>query len=147
MEINQGLQVDIMFSACCDYNIDTYYVSLARICRIFNTNAPYVHNIASQTMGKVYFETFQSLRLMNMVILRLMLKVIPPTLLLVGRSFILPMKKLMIFVEEHSSGVRSPSECGERKGEAFDVGPKEGYVKCEFLDKLSKGPKMTLEKV
>ena len=29
---------------------------------------PHVHNIASQTMDKVHFETFQSLQLMNIVI-------------------------------------------------------------------------------
>jgi hypothetical protein len=32
------------------------------------TNVPHIHNIASQTMGEVYFETFQSLQLTNIVI-------------------------------------------------------------------------------
>ena len=41
----------------------------ALICRKFNTNVPHIHNIASQTMRKVYFETFQSLQLTNIVIL------------------------------------------------------------------------------
>ena len=42
------------------------YIRHARICRQFITNVPHVHNIASQTnMGKVYFDTFQSLRLTN----------------------------------------------------------------------------------
>ena len=31
---------------------------------------PHIHNIASQTMSKVYFETFQSLQLTNIVILQ-----------------------------------------------------------------------------
>jgi hypothetical protein len=33
----------------------------------FITYDPHVHNIASQIMGTVYFETFQSLRLTNTV--------------------------------------------------------------------------------
>jgi hypothetical protein len=37
------------------------HIPHARLCRKFITNVPHVHNIASQTMGKVYFETFQSL--------------------------------------------------------------------------------------
>ena len=65
---------DTMLSACFDYDIVSYnilkyiYIPHAWICRKFITNIPHVHNIASQTMGKVYFETFQSLRLMNIVI-------------------------------------------------------------------------------
>ena len=39
----------------------------ARIFRKFIINVPHVHNIASQTMGKIYFETFQSLWLMKIV--------------------------------------------------------------------------------
>ena len=56
---------DIMFSAGFDYDIDTIYIyiysSHALICRKFITDVPHVHNVASQTMGEVYFETFQSL--------------------------------------------------------------------------------------
>ena len=37
------------------------------MCRKFITYVPHVHNIASQIMGTVYFEAFQSLRLTNMV--------------------------------------------------------------------------------
>ena len=54
----------IVFDAGFDYDIDTYYIISiyifrhARICREFNTNVPHVHNITSQSMGKVYFETF-----------------------------------------------------------------------------------------
>jgi hypothetical protein len=35
----------------------------------FITNVPHIHNIASQTMGEVYFETFPSLQLTNIVML------------------------------------------------------------------------------
>ena len=53
---------DIVFSACFDYDKDAYYIQTyiydAQICRKFITNAPHVHNIASQTMGKVDFLTF-----------------------------------------------------------------------------------------
>ena len=53
---------DIMFSAGFDYDIYIYiYIPHAWICRKFMTNVPHVHNIASQIMSKVYFETFQSL--------------------------------------------------------------------------------------
>ena len=64
---------DIVFSAGFDYDIDTYYIYIdryifhAHICRKFITDVPHVHNIASQTIGKVYFETYQSLRLTNTV--------------------------------------------------------------------------------
>ena len=57
----KDLKFDIVFSACFDYDIDTIYSPHAQICRKFFTNVPHAHNIASQTMGKVYFETFQSL--------------------------------------------------------------------------------------
>ena len=38
------------------------------MCRKFIINVPHIHNIASQIMSKVYFETFQSLQLTNIVI-------------------------------------------------------------------------------
>ena len=44
------------------------YIPHAWICRKFITNVSHVHNITSQTMSKVYFETFQSLQLTNIVI-------------------------------------------------------------------------------
>ena len=61
---------DIVFSACFAYDIDSYYIYIphARICKKVITNVSHVHNIASQTINKVYFETFQSLRLINKVI-------------------------------------------------------------------------------
>ena len=65
---------DIMFSEGFDYDIDAYYIHKctyiphAQICNKFITNVPHIHNIASQTMGIVYFETFQSFRVMNIVI-------------------------------------------------------------------------------
>ena len=40
----------------------------AHICKKFITNVPHVHNIASQTMRKVCFETYQSLWLTNIVL-------------------------------------------------------------------------------
>ena len=54
---------DIVFSADFDYDIGAYYIYMphAQICRKFITNVPNVHNIASQTMAEVYFETFRSL--------------------------------------------------------------------------------------
>ena len=59
----------VVFSAGFDYDIDAYYIYIhTQICRNFISNVPHVHNIASQTMGKVYIETFQSLRLLNIVI-------------------------------------------------------------------------------
>ena len=68
----KDFKFDIVFSACFYFDIDSLSLSLcflhAPICRKFITNVPHVHNIASQSMGKVYFETFQSLRLMNIVI-------------------------------------------------------------------------------
>ena len=36
----------------------TSYIPHAQIFRNFISNVPHVHNIASQTMGEVYFETF-----------------------------------------------------------------------------------------
>ena len=46
------------------------YVPHARSCRKFITNVPHVHNIiASYTMVTVYFETFKSLQLTNIVII------------------------------------------------------------------------------
>ena len=45
------------------------YIPHAQICRKLNTNVPHIHNIASQTMLKVYFETFQSFQLTNIVII------------------------------------------------------------------------------
>ena len=64
---------NIVFSASFDYDVDDFnfrnvYIPRARICRNLITNVLHVHNIASQTMGKVYFEFFQSLRLTNIVI-------------------------------------------------------------------------------
>ena len=46
------------------------YIPHAQICGKFNTNSPHnvIHNIISQTMRKVHFETLQSLRLTNIVI-------------------------------------------------------------------------------
>ena len=38
------------------------------MCRKFIINVPHIHNIASQIMIKVYFETFQSLQLTNIMI-------------------------------------------------------------------------------
>ena len=38
------------------------------MCRKFITIVPHVHNIASQTMGKVYFDTVQCLWLTNIMI-------------------------------------------------------------------------------
>ena len=61
---------DIVLSESFDYDIDTLYIysPRAQICRKFITNVPQVHIIASQTMGKGYFETLQSLPLTNIVI-------------------------------------------------------------------------------
>ena len=70
----EDFKSNTVFSAGFDYDIDIYYIwkymciPHALICRKFNTNVPHIHNIASQTMRKVYFETFQSLRLTNIVI-------------------------------------------------------------------------------
>ena len=50
-------------------NFRNIYIPDAQIRRKFITNISHVHNIASQTMGKAYFETFQSLRLTNKVIM------------------------------------------------------------------------------
>ena len=71
---NQGLQIRwsclvqvliVIWILILSRNI---YVPRARICKKFITNVPHVHNIAPQTRGKIYFETFQSLRLTNIVI-------------------------------------------------------------------------------
>ena len=65
---------NIVFTVGFGYDRDIYYISKymyiphEKICRKFNTNVPHIHNIASQTMRKVYFETFQSLQLTNIVI-------------------------------------------------------------------------------
>ena len=37
--------------------LDIDIILYAQICKKFNRNLSHVHNIASQTMGKVYFET------------------------------------------------------------------------------------------
>lgn len=62
----------IVFNAGFDYDVDIIYIYIyivqSRICRKFITNVPRVHIIASQTMGKGYFETLQSLPLTNIVI-------------------------------------------------------------------------------
>ena len=63
---------NILFSACFDYDIGAYYIYIYSSCTNmwkFIINVPHVHNIASQTMGKVYIETYQSLWLTNIVIL------------------------------------------------------------------------------
>ena len=50
----KDIKFDIVFSACFDYDIFSLSLSMYSSC----TNVPHVHNIASQSMGKVYFETF-----------------------------------------------------------------------------------------
>ena len=68
----KDFKYDIMFSAFVDYDIDTYYIYYtphAWICRKFVTNVPHIHNIASQTLSKFDFETFQNLQLRNIVII------------------------------------------------------------------------------
>ena len=49
---------NIMFSACFDYDMDTYYIydiytPHASTCRKFVTNVSHFHNNASQTMSKL----------------------------------------------------------------------------------------------
>ena len=66
---------DIVFSASFDYDLDAYYIQkylflMHEYVERFITNVPQVHNIASQTMGEVYFETFQSFQLTYIVIVR-----------------------------------------------------------------------------
>ena len=70
LRLIKDFKSNVVLSASFDYDIDTYYIYIphAWICRKFIINVPHVQNIASQTMGEVYFETFQSLRLMNIVI-------------------------------------------------------------------------------
>ena len=63
---------DIVLHACFDSNICLeiiyIYTPHAWICRKFITNVPHIHNIASQTTSKAYFQTFQSLQLTNIMI-------------------------------------------------------------------------------
>ena len=63
----KDFKADIVFSACFDYDKDAYYIYkyiflMHEYVEMFITNVPHVHNIAPQTMGIVYFETFQRLR-------------------------------------------------------------------------------------
>ena len=56
------LSIQKKWTSQCTQSICIYiYSPHAQICRKFITNILHVHNIASQTMGKVYFETFQRL--------------------------------------------------------------------------------------
>ena len=69
----KDFKFDIVFSACSDYDIDSYYIYIKKFLMHKYVESslpmfPHVHNIASQTMDKVHFETFQSLQLMNIVI-------------------------------------------------------------------------------